>query len=239
MRYTDIAIIGGGLAGSTTAAMLGRAGIPAVLIDPHPAYPPDFRVEKLAARADRTLSQDRHRGSCAAGRDVRRRELDRALRLPARQEAEPAIRHPVRRAGQRHPRPDSARRGIDHSPRPCRFRPARSGRKLVLSNGEEISARLVVLANGLNVGLRRQSWNRAPDCQRVPFHFARIRSGSGRSPVLRLSGVDLLLGATKRPHSLHLAVPDRQCRMRANLFVYREIDDPWLQQMRRAPEADA
>ena len=27
MRYTDIAIIGGGLAGSTAAAMLGRAGI--------------------------------------------------------------------------------------------------------------------------------------------------------------------------------------------------------------------
>ena len=27
MKYTDIAIIGGGLAGSTAAAMLGRAGI--------------------------------------------------------------------------------------------------------------------------------------------------------------------------------------------------------------------
>ena len=37
----------GGLAGSTAAAMLGRAGIAAVLIDPHPVYPPDFRVEKL------------------------------------------------------------------------------------------------------------------------------------------------------------------------------------------------
>src|SRR5262249_9177606 len=48
MRYTDIAIIGGGLAGSTAAAMLGRAGISAVLIDPHLAYPPDFRVEKLS-----------------------------------------------------------------------------------------------------------------------------------------------------------------------------------------------
>ena len=35
MRYTDIAIIGGGLAGSTAAAMLGRAGIASVLIDPH------------------------------------------------------------------------------------------------------------------------------------------------------------------------------------------------------------
>jgi 2-polyprenyl-6-methoxyphenol hydroxylase-like FAD-dependent oxidoreductase len=50
MRYTDIAIIGGGLAGSTAAAMLGRAGIPAILIDPHDTYPADFRVEKLSGR---------------------------------------------------------------------------------------------------------------------------------------------------------------------------------------------
>jgi len=28
MRYTDVAIVGGGLAGSTAAAMLGRAAIP-------------------------------------------------------------------------------------------------------------------------------------------------------------------------------------------------------------------
>ena len=48
MRYTDIAIIGGGLAGSTAAAMLGRAGIAALLIDPHEVYPFDFRVEKLS-----------------------------------------------------------------------------------------------------------------------------------------------------------------------------------------------
>src|SRR6185369_965606 len=31
MRQTDIAIVGGGLAGSLTAAMLGRAGVSAVL----------------------------------------------------------------------------------------------------------------------------------------------------------------------------------------------------------------
>ncbi|MCI4547365.1 FAD-dependent monooxygenase, partial [Escherichia coli] len=51
MRYTDIAIIGGGLSGSTAAAMLGRAGISAVLIDPHESYPADFRVEKLSGQA--------------------------------------------------------------------------------------------------------------------------------------------------------------------------------------------
>src|SRR3954470_1403952 len=49
MRYTDIAIIGGGLAGSTAAAMLGRAGIATLLIDPHENYPFDFRVEKLSS----------------------------------------------------------------------------------------------------------------------------------------------------------------------------------------------
>ncbi len=48
MKNTDIAIIGGGLAGSTAAAMLGRAGVAAILVDPHRDYPPDFRVEKLS-----------------------------------------------------------------------------------------------------------------------------------------------------------------------------------------------
>src|SRR5476651_398378 len=74
MKYTDVAIIGGGLAGSTAAAMLGRAGISATLIDPHPVYPPDFRVEKLSGQvqidrfrktgvADATLRKATHDGA--------------------------------------------------------------------------------------------------------------------------------------------------------------------------------
>src|SRR5262245_17553101 len=47
MHETDVAIVGGGLAGSTAAAMLGRAGIRTTLIDPHRAYPPELRCEKL------------------------------------------------------------------------------------------------------------------------------------------------------------------------------------------------
>ena len=44
---TDVAIIGGGLAGATAAAMLGRAGHDAMLIDPHMEQRPEFRCEKL------------------------------------------------------------------------------------------------------------------------------------------------------------------------------------------------
>ena len=57
MRHTDIVIAGGGLAGSLAAAMLGRAGIDAVLIDPHAVYPADFRCEKLDGVQIATLTK--------------------------------------------------------------------------------------------------------------------------------------------------------------------------------------
>jgi len=47
VRETDIAIVGAGLAGSLSAAMLGRAGYAVTLIDPFERARPDFRCEKL------------------------------------------------------------------------------------------------------------------------------------------------------------------------------------------------
>src|SRR3954469_1226667 len=46
----DIAIVGGGLAGSLAAAVLARAGHRVVLIDKREVYPEEFRVEKLAGQ---------------------------------------------------------------------------------------------------------------------------------------------------------------------------------------------
>ena len=43
----DIAIVGGGLAGSMAATMLARSGYDVILIDPHDVPPRDFRCEKL------------------------------------------------------------------------------------------------------------------------------------------------------------------------------------------------
>ncbi len=57
MRQTDVAIIGAGLAGATAAAMLGRAGIDAIVIDPHAPYPADFRCEKIDGKQAAVLAK--------------------------------------------------------------------------------------------------------------------------------------------------------------------------------------
>src|ERR1700733_7533930 len=47
MREADIGVIGGGFAGSLAAAMLGRGGHSAMLIDAQATYQNDFRCEKM------------------------------------------------------------------------------------------------------------------------------------------------------------------------------------------------
>ena len=95
MRHTEICIVGGGLAGSTAAAMLGRAGIDALLIDPLRSIRRIF-----AARS----STDRRFVFCTrpalprrpAGGDARRRSVDRAPRPSGRQTAQRPVRHSLR-----------------------------------------------------------------------------------------------------------------------------------------------
>ena len=54
---TDIAIVGAGLAGSLSAAMLEEAGIDHVLIDPRTEYPDEFRCEKFNSEQISLLEQ--------------------------------------------------------------------------------------------------------------------------------------------------------------------------------------
>jgi 2-polyprenyl-6-methoxyphenol hydroxylase-like FAD-dependent oxidoreductase len=154
MKYTDIAIIGGGLAGSAAAAMLGRAGIPAILIDPHPIYPPDFRVEKLSGieqierfgrtgLADAVLRAATHDGENWIARFGYL--LDKA---PSQQfgiiydRLINTIRAEI---------PEAVEKIFAKA---VSISTSTDRQMITLSNDEEVSARLVVLANGLNVGLR-------------------------------------------------------------------------------------
>jgi 2-polyprenyl-6-methoxyphenol hydroxylase-like FAD-dependent oxidoreductase len=233
MRETDVAIVGGGLAGSTAAAMLGRAGIRAVLIDPHPTYPPDFRCEKLDASQAALLHK-----TGLAGPVLRAATVDDEIS--------------VARFGRLIDRRPNAQCGFSYDtlvntvraeiPPESTFIPAKvtaiatspDRQTLALSTGESITARLVMLTNGLNLALRHQlgiGRELLSACHSVSIGF-------NLAPVGRRSFDFRAL--TYFPER----VADRMAYltmfpigpiMRANLFVYRDMQDAWLRQMKTAP----
>jgi 2-polyprenyl-6-methoxyphenol hydroxylase-like FAD-dependent oxidoreductase len=236
MKYTDIAIVGGGLAGSTAAAMLGRAGVSVILIDPQPVYPPDFRVEKLSG--DGQIERFRKTG------------LAEAVLRSATHDGENWIaragylldKRPSQQYGILYDRLINAIRaeipaGVESIwSKVTSISTSDDRQKLVLSNGEEISARLVVLANGLNVGVRR--WLGIE--RRIVSACHSISLGFNIAPVGRPAfDFPALTYFSERTSERipYLTLFPIGNTMRANLFAYRQLDDPWLQQIKRSPAA--
>ena len=234
MRYTDIAIIGGGLAGSTATAMLGRAKIPAVLIDPHHTYPFDFRVEKISGdeqvgRFYQTgLAESVLRSATHAGENWIARFGYLLDKKPNRQYG---IMYDALIAAVR--AEIAAPADIVYA-KVTDIATSAERQKLTLSNGDMISARLVVLANGLSVGLRRN------------LGIERQILSAGHSISIGFDMVPVGRPAFEFPALTYFSerVKERVAyvtlfpignRMRANLFVYREVDDPWLREMRKTP----
>jgi len=234
MQYTDVAIVGGGLAGSTAAAMLGRAGIAAVMIDPHTIYPPELRCEKLGGEqldllrktglADATLratTLDGEVWEARFGYVVARKPSDQhgvmydTLVNTLRAQVPPDV--PLI-----HAKASSIANSAERQ-------------KIVLSTGEEISARLVVIANGLNVGLRHMLGIK----RRVISECHSITFGFDVEPVGRAAfDFPALTYWPKRSSSrmAYLSIFPIGNAMRANLMVYREMTDPWLQEFKQTPE---
>jgi 2-polyprenyl-6-methoxyphenol hydroxylase-like FAD-dependent oxidoreductase len=233
MRQTDIAIVGGGLAGSTAAAMLGRAGIDTVLIDPHERYPQDLRCEKLDARQVailertglapavlRAATHDREVWVARFGRLVEKRRSDQRGILY--DDLVNTIRAEIpAHVGFSKAKATTISAGDDRQ-------------HVVLSDGEEISARLIVMAHGLNLGVGHGlglSRHELSPCHSITLGFdvAPVGRPQFEFPALtywperasdRLAYLSLFpIGAT----------------MRANVMVYRDMRDPWLREMRSAP----
>lgn len=235
MRDTDVAIIGGGLAGSTIAAALGRAGVAAILIDPHKVYPPDLRCEKLGdgqidvlrktGLADpvvRATTLDGYVWVSRFGYLVQKRASDQhgvmydALVNTLRAEIPSNVEVIFDKANAVS---TSADRQI-----------------VVLASGEEISARLIVLANGLNIGLRHtlgieREIISACHSITVGFDVAPLDRDAFEFPALTY------YPERSSDRMAYLTLFPIGNVMRANLMVYRDMDDPWLRQMRHAPEA--
>lgn len=234
MRETDIVIVGGGLAGSTAAAMLGRAGFGVILVDPHAVYPPDLRCEKLDAAqvgilrrtglAELVLPSATFDGECWVarfGRVVEKRPGDQHGILYD------TLVNTLRAAI-----PDGATfivdkvMGIANSP----------GRQTVtLSSGEAVSARLVILANGLNSGLRHALGMAREDvskCHSITLAFDLKPIGRSSFDFRALT----YYPERAADRIAYLTLFPIGAMMHANFMVYRDMDDPWLREMRQCPE---
>lgn len=235
MRYTDIAIVGGGLAGSMAAAMLGRAGIATIVVDPHEIYPPDLRCEKLGGTQIPIL--------CKTGLAE---EVLRATTLDG--EVWEA------RFGYVVDRKPSDQYGILYDTLVNTTRtliPANvttiytkvtsvstsdDRQKLTLADGEDISARLIVLANGPSVSLRHQlglERRVISACHSVTLGFDVAPVGRSAFPFPALTYWPRRTSA----RMAYLTLFPIGNAMRANFMVYRPMDDVWFREFREAPEA--
>jgi 2-polyprenyl-6-methoxyphenol hydroxylase-like FAD-dependent oxidoreductase len=228
VRETEIAIVGAGLAGSLAATMLGRAGHAVTLIDPFDACRPDFRCEKLEEAHVATL------------RDAR--VLDEVL---------PVTRHYrdiwVARLGRLAEIKPIVEYGIEYGALVNRLRAlvppsvtfvqskvagvalSDERQTLTLTNGEKISARLVIGANGVMgemVGQRRE----ISRCHSVSVGFD-VEAGEWPFAALTYFGED------PAQRIAYLTLFPLPSGFRVNLFVYRELNDPWFKRLRDNPAA--
>jgi 2-polyprenyl-6-methoxyphenol hydroxylase-like FAD-dependent oxidoreductase len=234
MLDTDIAIVGGGLTGSAAAAMLARAGIRAVLVDPHPIYPPDFRCEKLDASQLALLHKTGLAGpvlrAATADNEIMVARFGRLI--DRRPNAQYRLLYDTLVNTMRAEIPVEA--PFIHA-KATAISTSRERQSLTLSTGDTISARLVVLANGLNIALRHA----LGIGREVLSACHSISIGFDLAPVGRRSfDFRALTYFPERVSSrmAYLTLFPIGAIMRANLFVYRDMQDPWLRQIRQAPQ---
>ena len=228
MRETDIAIVGGGLAGSLAAVMLGRAGHAVTLIDPFTACRPDFRCEKLEEAHVDALRRGGVLDEVLPA--AMRYENIWVARLGKLAEIKPIVEYGIEYSALVNRLRGLIPRDVDFvqsKVTAVSVTPERQA--LTLTNGEQISARLVIGANGVMadlIGARRE----ISRCHSVSIGFDVESKGwpfdgltyFGEEPAQRTAYITLFL------------LPSGG---RANLFVYRELNDPWIKRLRENPAA--
>lgn len=233
IAQTDVLIAGGGLAGSLAASMLARAGFRVVLVDPHSVYPPDLRCEKLdraqVATLRRTglahlvLPSATHDGQAWVarfGRVVDKRPGDQYGILY--QTLVNSVRATI-------PPGATFVQGLV-----TRVANGPGWQAIATSTGEEFSARLVILASGLNSGLMHSlGIQRQEVSKRHSLTFAFDLKPVGRN-AFDFGSLTYYAEHTRHRVAYITLFPVGRA-MRANLFAYRAMDDPWVGQMRESP----
>ncbi|MFD1984127.1 FAD-dependent oxidoreductase [Mesorhizobium newzealandense] len=229
----DVAIVGAGLAGTTLATVLGRAGRKVALIDPHQTHPDEFRAEKLGTGQSRLFEK--------LGLD--------SIVLPLMTAMDDIH---VFRLGQLFSRDRRLEHGFSYGalinglraalPREVPVTVAKVAeittgpdkQRLVLNTGAVIEARLVVVATGHSeavrraVGVRRIEESKAHSLS-IGFDLATPPGECGFQAVT-------CFGRRAEDRVAYLSVFPIGGVMRGNMFVYRQAGEPWTKAFRKDPQ---
>lgn len=232
---TDIAIVGGGLAGSLAAAVLARAGHRVALVDKRAVHPEEFRVEKIGGQQ---LEMLRKLGflhalesvACGYDRVLNIRE-GKVVDLSVGQAYGFSYADLVAMA--RGQLPDPSDLIVDEV---TAIRSSDDIQHIELASGRRLDARLVVLATGMagvlsyKLGIKRRV---LAERHSVSFGFTIVRKDGALFDFEALT----CYGERTADGIDYLSLFPVRAGMRANLFMFRDPTDPIMRELRREPEA--
>ncbi|MDD1518968.1 MULTISPECIES: FAD-dependent oxidoreductase [Bradyrhizobium] len=232
---SDVAIVGGGLAGSLAAAVLARAGHRVALVDKRAVYPDEFRVEKIGGHQLELL---RKLGFLDALGDVACR-YDQVLNIREGKVVDVSVGQAYGFpyadlvAMARRQIPDPASLIVDEV---TAIGPSDDVQHVELASGRRMRARLVVLATGMagvlgyKLGIRRRV---LAERHSVSFGFTIARKDGTPFDFEALT----CYGERTADGIDYLSLFPVRAGMRANLFMFRDPTDPIMRELRREPEA--
>ena len=229
----DVAIVGGGLAGSLAALALARRGVRVAVIDRYDVYPQQFRCEKLSGPQIALL---RELGAledflCAA------RPFERVLLM---REGRPIGVRALAESGLSYSdMVNAARRGWPASVaflqgRVCDIETSDGRQRVACADGRAIEARLVVLATGpadklhARLGLRRRFLREAHS---LCSGFSIAPAGGGGFPFQAMT----CFGEKPGDRIGYATLFPMREAMRVNLFTYHEPRGAFAQAMSADP----
>ncbi|WP_128924928.1 FAD-dependent oxidoreductase [Bradyrhizobium guangxiense] len=231
----EIAIVGGGLAGSLAAAVLARAGHRIALIDKRAVYPDEFRVEKiggpqLAMLGKLGFREALQNAACRYDRVLNIRE-GKVIDVSVGQAYGFPYADLVAMARSQMPDPSSLI--VDEV---TAISCSDDLQHVELASGRHVTARLVVLATGMagvlgyKLGIRRRV---LAERHSVSFGFTIARRDGRPFDFEALT----CYGERTADGIDYLSLFPVRVGMRANLFMFRDPTDPIMRELRREPEA--